>query len=92
MSNPATDYRLLLERFLGGELTAERFQSTYLERFKTEQRRLDEPLFELLDGLFGDVDSFTTDLNLLAENPSFYLDEDRLREKVRDVVKQRLAL
>lgn len=88
MSNPVVDYRSLLEQFLRGELTAEKFQSMYLDRFKTEQRRLDEPLFELLDGLFGDVDSFTIDPELLAENPSFYLDENRLRGKVRDVLEE----
>ncbi len=88
MSTPTQDYRLLLERYLSGELTAERFQSMYLDRFKTEQQRLDEPLFELLDGLFGDVDSFTKDPELLAGNPNFYLDEERLREEVRRVVKQ----
>ena len=88
MSTPAQDYRLLLERYLSGELTVERFQSMYLDRFKTEQQRLDEPLFELLDGLFGDVDSFTKDPELLAENPNFYLDEERLREEVRRVVKK----
>jgi hypothetical protein len=87
MSKPAQDYRLLLERYLSGELTAEKFQSTYLDRFKTERQRLDEPLFELLDSLFGDVDSYTKDPELLVENPSFYLDEERLREKVRHAVK-----
>jgi hypothetical protein len=44
---------------------------------------MDEALYELLEGIFGDVDSFTTDQELLAENSDFYLDELQLREKVR---------
>jgi hypothetical protein len=76
------DYERLLEQFLSGAMPVEEFQATYLDRFKNEGQ-LDEPLFELLDELFGDVDSFTTDPQLLAENPSFYLDEAGLRHKVR---------
>jgi hypothetical protein len=72
----------MLEQFLRGAMPTKDFQATYLSCFKNE-RELDEPLFALLDELFGDVDSFTTDPRLLAENPDFYLDEARLREKVR---------
>lgn len=76
------DYELLLEQFLSGAMPVDKFQAIYLDRFKNE-RQLDESLFELLDELFGDVDAFTTDPQLLAENPSFYLDEAGLRQKVR---------
>jgi hypothetical protein len=76
------DYERLLEQFLSGAMPVEEFQATYLDRFKNEGQ-LDESLFELLDELFGDVDSFTTDPQLLAENPGFYLDEAGLRQKVR---------
>jgi hypothetical protein len=79
----AFDYELLLERFLSGAMPVEEFQATYLNRFKCEER-LDAPLFEVLDELFGDIDSFTADSQLLAEKPHFYLDETRLRQKVRE--------
>ena len=83
MTDVSVDYGLLLEQFLDGAMSAEEFQSTYLDRFKNERRRLEDALFDLLDGLFGDVDSFSTDPKLLAENPGFYLDERQLREKTR---------
>lgn len=82
MNNSLADYGLLLEQFLGGAVSVEEFQGTYLDRFKNEGQ-LDGPLFELLDELFGDVDSFTTDQQLLTESPGCYLDEAGLREKVR---------
>lgn len=89
MSNALVDYGSLLGQFLSGAMPVEEFQATYLDCFKNEGQ-LDASTFELLDELFGDVDSFTIDQRLLAENPDFYLDEGRLREKVRSVV-NRLA-
>lgn len=85
MSDAYVGYGLLLERFLNREISVEEFQARYLERFKNEPRQLPEPLFELLDGLFGDVDAFSSDSELIAENPGFYLDEAGLRERVRAV-------
>ena len=82
MSNSLVDYGSLFEQFLRGAMSVEEFQATYLDRFKNEGQ-LDGPLFELLDEIFGDVDSFTTDQQLLTENPGFYLDEAGLREKVQ---------
>ncbi|THF63408.1 colicin immunity domain-containing protein [Pseudothauera rhizosphaerae] len=84
MSNAAVEYGLLLKKFLDGAISVDEFRVTYFDRFKNEGR-LNEPLFNLLDELFGDVDSFTTDQELLDENPEFYLDEKGLREKVQNV-------
>lgn len=91
MSNAQVDYGSLLGQFLNGEIPVEEFQVTYLDCFKNEGQ-LDAPTFRLLDELFGDVDSFTTDQQLLAENPGFYVDEARLREKVRNVANRLSAL
>ena len=91
MEEECAEYRSLLDRFLPRELSVEEFQSAYLDRFKNETRELDEPLFELLDSLFGDVDGFSTDPALIAEHPDFYLDEEGLRQKV-DAAASRLSL
>lgn len=58
------------------------FQRAYLEKFKMELTRFDESTFDLLDTLFGDVDAYTSDQELLEENPSYYLDEDALKARV----------
>ena len=83
MKEIAQEYKLLLEKFLDGTMPVDEFQTVYLDRFKTEQRSLNDALYEILEGVFGDVDSLTTDQQLLAENPDFYLDESQLREKIR---------
>ena len=75
-------------------MTAEEFQLAYLDKFKSETRTFDEDLFELLDGLFADVDAFGSDPKILAvlqaERPGCYLDEQSLRNRVSEV-SQRLS-
>lgn len=90
MKEACVEYGVLLDQFLNQEISVEEFQEKYLERFKNERRQLAEPLFELLDGLFGDVDAFSSDPQLIAEDPGYYLDEMGLREIVR-VVAARLS-
>lgn len=94
MSNIYTDYGRLLHGFLAGASSAEDFQRVYIDRFKNERRELDDALFEILDELFGNVDAFCADPDLLAAlvvaKPGFYLDEQALRDKVAQA-SQRLA-
>ena len=86
MRNIYKDYGILLQSFLAGASSAEDFQRAYLDLFKNESRKLDDFLFEILDELFGDVDAFCADPDLLTKlavaKPGFYLDEKALREKV----------
>jgi hypothetical protein len=82
MSNAINSYLALLSEFLNGQMGVLDFQSAYLSKFKMETARFDDPTFDLLDRLFGDVDAYTSDQELLAENPSYYLDEDGLRIRV----------
>ncbi|MFS2004704.1 colicin immunity domain-containing protein [Duganella sp. CT11-25] len=78
----------LIEAFLDHRVSLQEFSATFMERFLNETEQLDEPLFLLLDELFGDVDSFTDDPELLAENPGFYLDHQGLEAKARDVLRR----
>lgn len=91
MSQENCDYRELLERFLTHGLSVDQFQKAFLARFKNETRQLDESLFFLLDALFGDVDCYTSNPELLAESKGFYVDEQTLRDKVRQVLDQMLT-
>jgi hypothetical protein len=79
-------YSDLIERFLTRQLSAQKFSDYFLENFKEETEPLNQELFLLLDELFGDADSFTTDSGLLAEDPDFYLDETGLEAKARDIL------
>ena len=86
MSNAINSYIELLSEFLSGRMGVLDFQRAYLSKFKMETSRFDDSTFDLLDALFGDVDAYTSDQALLTENPSYYLDEDGLRNRVSQVL------
>ena len=90
------DYGLLLQDFIDARISADEFQSRYLGMFKNDDRSLSEPLFGLLDKLFGDVDAFCADptvrTELQAIHPGFYLDEGQLRQRVVQAAEQLRAL
>jgi hypothetical protein len=92
MNNPSADYTQLLDQFLNHNISVEQFQTVYLNRFKNETRWLGGELFELLEELFGDIDAFSTDPQLLAAKPDFYLNEQQLRERVQQAAKRLLDL
>ena len=76
----------LIKNFLEGSLSASQFSDSYVRRFKAEGGPMDEGLFLMLDELFGDAESFTSNPALHAENPGFYLDEPALQTKARDIL------
>jgi hypothetical protein len=79
-------YANLIERFVSHQLPLQEFNVTFTARFLAETEPFEEPLFSLLDELFGDIDSFTDNPELLAEDCDFYLDEKGLRSKASDVL------
>lgn len=72
MGDDSDGYRIFFEKFLGSIISVDEFKTNCLSRFKDEEF-LDESFFDLLDEVFGDADSFTDDVQLLAENPDFFL-------------------
>lgn len=81
-------YINLIQRFLGRESPSKAFQAAYIRQFLDEARPLEEPLFLLLDELFGDTDPCTDNPELLAEDPDFYLDDSGLELKARSVLER----
>lgn len=86
MESPFETYSNLIQCFLNNAISSKDFQTAYLIRFQDEARLLDEPLFLLLDELFGDIDACTDDPELLAEDPEFYLDEKSLKSRAESVL------
>ena len=90
---PYDEYLELLRAYLIGSMMSVDFQHAYLEKFKSENRTMDQKLFEELDALFADIDAFCQDPVLLAElkqiqPDDWYLDEQALHQRVANTVER----
>ena len=83
MTGQIQAYKTLVDSFLKGEMSAESFQDKYLKMVQADEALYEGDIGLVIDELFADVDAFTRDPELLSEEPDFYLDEQRLREKAR---------
>jgi hypothetical protein len=85
MKSEHEEYFWLLRRFLEHKICTQEFQARFFVRFRNEAIGMDESLFLLLDELFGALDCYTDDVELLAERPGFYLDINGLERECADI-------
>jgi hypothetical protein len=64
VSRMLENYRDLMRRFVIGEISADEFETDYLTRFKDDQNQVTGTEFDILDGLFADVDEYISDPTL----------------------------
>lgn len=76
-------YRDLIRRFVIGEVTADEFEVAYLRLFKNDPHQVAGAEFDILDGLFGDVDDYVSDPSLRTSTGD--IDGEELRARARDV-------
>lgn len=76
-------YTRLIRDFIGQRTTAQQFESAFLGMFKSEDVAFDQPVFEILNDLFTDVDAFCGDPALRNVDD---LDEDQLREACKNAL------
>lgn len=69
-------YLSLVEEFLAGDIDARTFERRYLEAWSSAPPHGPGPLFDVLEGLFLDVDAYCADPELRDEGD---LDDDALR-------------
>jgi self-protective colicin-like immunity protein len=55
------NYRDLIRRFIRGDIEADEFETNYVARFKDDPSQVTGEEFNILDGLFADVDDYVSD-------------------------------
>jgi hypothetical protein len=83
MNERTVKYLELMKDYLDRRVKVEEFQATFFTWFKDEEP-FGEPVFQVLDTLFGDLDAFTSDPELLESSPDYYVNEAALRSKVEE--------
>ena len=71
-------YEALIQQFISGAIDVYQFETAYLAIYKADKQMFDEPVYLILNQLFSDVDCFTDDEPLIAENPNFNISRDEL--------------
>ncbi|MFB7141475.1 colicin immunity domain-containing protein [Gottfriedia sp. NPDC056225] len=74
-------YKKLIEDFLAREITADEFQTRYLETFKETDDKMNIYLFEILNGVFESADCYWHECQPGAET-NFEISEEQLRKEV----------
>lgn len=77
-------YRLLMQRYLDGEIADEEFQHTYVNMFRDDASLRSKREFELLSHLFGDPDAYHGGLHQLGAPQS----RGDLKGRVRELMAQ----
>ena len=75
-------YRDLIRRFVIGEISADAFETDYLARFKDDPNQVIGEEFDILDGLFADVDDYVSDPTLRETTGG--ISGEELRARARD--------
>jgi len=88
MQQPLAPYLDLLTSFTQSKLSATEFESRFFELFKHDETDWPEPVFLVLDRLFGAVDAFCVDPKLREERD---LDEEQLRSVCQETLTSLLA-
>jgi hypothetical protein len=75
-------HRVLIAEFVAEDISADQFETRYLAQYKADPTRWAPDLFDVLDGLFFDVDDYVGDAELRAQAGGLDSDELRARAQV----------
>jgi hypothetical protein len=77
-------YRNLISDFVSDRISAIQFEDAYLTAFKQERVHFPNGIFDVLDGLFADVDSFCPEASLRGPDD---LDARQLKERAEKALR-----
>lgn len=78
-------YRVILEPFVRGEITADEFEARYFPMYADDPRMCSDEVFDIVDRFFSDVDAYVSDPSL-RDSP-----EDLGPEELRELARTLLA-
>ncbi len=78
-------YISLITQFIAGDITVSQFEVSYLKMFKDEARELPEDIFDVLNGLFTDVDAYCGDPELRDDDD---LGDEELLSSAKEALKK----
>lgn len=74
-------YEPIIRQFVDGQLSAQNFESAFLTHFTNDRHQVIGEEFDVLDGLFADVDEYVSEPELRETVGG--IDADELRARAR---------
>ena len=84
-------YVQILEDFMAGKINIFDLQSLFINKFKSEDSYLDDILYEILEEIFGILDSMTDDSDLLENNGMYYINISEAKIALNNLYNQLIA-
>lgn len=76
-------YILIITQFVAGDISASKFETSYLSMFKNETEVFPEHIYDVLNNLFLDVEAYCSDPELRDDED---LDENDLLSSAKDAL------
>ena len=80
MTQELYGFDALIESFLNKEISVEKFERAYLDKYLEDEDPISEELFYILDRFFVDVDAYTDLPFEPGDDPEDHINEDQLRD------------
>jgi hypothetical protein len=81
MTDPSIPYKGLLDLYVNDKLSTEAFCRQYEDTYLSDKTMFEPELYEILNELFYDTDAWTADPALIAERPTYYLNETQFHQR-----------
>lgn len=78
---PIEFYQELFQKFIDGSISAQSFETTFLQAFKAEPSRMSKELYTILETVFEAVDCYWEEC-LPGEETNYTISEVQLRKEV----------
>lgn len=81
LENIKREYLQLINSFLKSEITANDFSLKFIDKMKNDNRTFGDDLYDLLEEMFGEANSYTDKHEIYITNPDWYLTDIQLKNK-----------
>lgn len=83
--NIKEEYLQLINSFLEDKIGANEFSLKYLHKMKSDNRTFGDDLYDILQKMFDEANSYTDNPEIYYSNPDFYLTDSELKIRAKEI-------
>lgn len=78
----------LIKSFTENKISVEQFEKDYMDQYISNEEILPEEIYQIVDWLFSEVESYTNLPLEPTDNPDNYINEDQLRQSAAKALRE----